>query len=88
MRDEERVHVEGGVADRHRDRQGVVDVDTKFFEAFPNDALVQAPSCRQTDSFLAPGRSVAGRRLCLHNDLAEVAPASATEIALAGTGSR
>jgi hypothetical protein len=40
-RDEERVHVEGGVPDRHRDGQGVVDVDTEFFEAFPNDGLVR-----------------------------------------------
>jgi hypothetical protein len=39
--DEERVHVEGGVTDRHRDGQGVVDVDTEFFEAFPPDGLVR-----------------------------------------------
>ncbi|GAA2153932.1 hypothetical protein GCM10009844_39060 [Nocardioides koreensis] len=35
------MHVEGGVADRHRDGQGVVDVDTEFFEAFPTDGLVR-----------------------------------------------
>jgi hypothetical protein len=40
-RDEERVHVEGGITDRDRDGQGVVDVDTEFFEAFPTDGLVR-----------------------------------------------
>jgi hypothetical protein len=39
--DEERVHVEGGVIDRHRDGYGVVDVDPQFFEAFPADGLVR-----------------------------------------------
>ena len=40
-RDEERMYVEGGVTDRHRDRHGVVDVDPEFFEAFPADGLVR-----------------------------------------------
>jgi hypothetical protein len=40
-RDEERVHVEGGVADRHRNGPGVVDVDTEFSEAFPTDGLAR-----------------------------------------------
>jgi hypothetical protein len=35
------VHVEGGVTDRHRDGQGIVDVDTEFFEAFPTDGLAR-----------------------------------------------
>ena len=40
-RDEERVHVEGGVADRHGNGHGVVDMDTELFEAFPTDSLVR-----------------------------------------------
>jgi len=38
--DDERVHVEGGVTDGHRDGYGVVDVDAEFLEAFSTDRLV------------------------------------------------
>jgi hypothetical protein len=40
-RDNERVYVERGVADRHRDGQGFVDADTEFFEALPLDGIVR-----------------------------------------------
>lgn len=35
------MQVEGGVTDRHRDGQGVVDVDTELFEAFTTGSLVR-----------------------------------------------
>ncbi len=38
---EERVHVQGGVVERHRDRPGIVDVDTQLLQALPNDRLVR-----------------------------------------------
>lgn len=40
-RNEKCVHVEGRIADRHRDGHGIVDVDPEFFEAFPTDGLVR-----------------------------------------------
>lgn len=40
-RDKERMHFKGWVAVRHRDGEGVVDLDTEFFEAFPNDSLAR-----------------------------------------------
>lgn len=40
-RDEECVHLKVGVSDRHRDGHGVEDLDTEFFEAFPDDGLVR-----------------------------------------------
>ena len=40
-RHEERVQVERGVAARHGDGHGVVDLDTEFLEAFPTDCLVR-----------------------------------------------
>ncbi len=38
-RDEERVHLEGGVADRHGDRSRVVDVDAELLPALPRDRV-------------------------------------------------
>jgi len=40
-RHEKRVDVEGVVIERHRDRQGVVDLDAEFLKALPNDRLVR-----------------------------------------------
>jgi hypothetical protein len=40
-RDEERVQLEGRVADRHREGSGVLDTDPKFFKAFPSDGLLR-----------------------------------------------
>lgn len=39
--DEEPVHVQGGVADRHRDWHEVVDLDTDLLEAFPSYGLMR-----------------------------------------------
>jgi len=39
-RDEEGVHVEGVVDDRHRDFSGVVDVDAELLEAFATNGLM------------------------------------------------
>ena len=39
--DEERVHLEGEIGGRHRDRHRVVDVDTEFLEALPDDRLTR-----------------------------------------------
>ena len=38
---EERVHVEGSVAELHGDGQGVVDVDAEFLETLADDRLVR-----------------------------------------------
>ncbi len=39
LRDEERVHVQVGIAEGHRHAPGVVHVDAEFFEAFADDSL-------------------------------------------------
>ena len=39
-RDEERVHVEGWVTDRHRNGPRVVDMDAELLEALPSDGVL------------------------------------------------
>jgi hypothetical protein len=72
--DEERVQVEGGITDRHREGYGVVDVNPEFFDTFPADGLVRRLECFDMPADEVPAVGIpATRRMAMHQQHATVA---------------
>lgn len=73
-RDDERIHLEGGVTDHHREGQGVVHADTEFFEALPDHCLLRPLPRLHMPAHEVPAVGVPPtRRMAMHQEHQAVA---------------